>query len=225
MPRVQEGCCIASPRTVLLFCSDILLDLKCEPQSFNRKMKPVQLCSNPSAVMVSPRQHIVSLGLLPNNITACLKTTKNYYSWKPAILHCMGADNSSLRPPTFYFITIVPFCRRNIPLAVSICSISSTRPLAVGKSIPTLCCLMRFFKYPPSSSACLDLCVCSCVWKSVVPSCFCCWSWLGCNTRSLLLRSLQFLRANWNASSCRPIPSWSLLGMPRRWKMTTPRAL
>lgn len=166
MPRVQEGCCIASPRTVLLFCSDILLDLKCEPQSFNRKMKPVQLCSNPSAVMVSPRQHIVSLALLPNNITACLKTTKNYYSWKPAILHCMGADNSSLRPPTFYFITIVPFCRRNIPLAVSICSISSTRPLAVGKSIPTLCCLMRFFKYPPSSSACLDLCVCAVVCES-----------------------------------------------------------
>lgn len=117
---------------------------------------------NPSALAVLPWQHIL-LTVLPNNITAHLNTTKNH-SWKPAVLHCMGAHN-------FTLLTIVPYCRRNIPLAVSICSISSTNLLAMGKFMLTLCCLMRF-----SSIDCLCLHVCIFVWsfvlKSVVRSCF-----------------------------------------------------
>lgn len=53
---------------------------------------------------------------------------------------------------------------------------------------------------------------------------FVCLSWLLCGDRTAVT-SFCFFRVNWNVSFCKPTPFLNLLGMQRRWKMTTPHVL
>lgn len=116
-----------------------------------------------------PRQHIL-LALLPNNITARLKTTKNP-SQKAEILHCIGAHSVSLRPPTF--LDHNALLQKTYPTCCQQLFYFFNKSTGSFKIHPDASLSEEVFKCPLSLSACLslyvELCVCS---QSSVGSCF-----------------------------------------------------